>query len=208
MMMTYIHDANGRILCQTNAPPDEAANLLRPGGGLVESEGGESSSSHYVSEGALVPFPASPGDAYEWDWASHTYRLTEAAAAALRISKKKEVERIAAVLAEASVTYAGNLFDADAAAILNITGVVSRIARGDGLPAGWLGWRTADNQMVWSDLGAEAVLAQLRAISVLMEDRRQSILVAKWAHKDAIDAIDAAAPLDIQAYDVTAGWPS
>lgn len=59
--------------------------------------------------------------------------------------------------------------------------------------------------MVWSDLGAEAVLAQLRAISVLMEDRRQSILVAKWAHKDAIDA---AAPFDIQAYDVTAGWPS
>ena len=78
--------------------------------------------------------------------------------------------------------------------------------RGDGLPAGWVGWRDAANEMRWADDDAPTVLTNLTVLARAIEDREQALLVASWAHKDNIaelEDIDA-----IAAYDVTAGWPT
>ena len=83
--------------------------------------------------------------------------------------------------------------------------MIARLQRGDGLPAGWMGWRDASNQQHWSQDDAATVLANLTALSRAIEDREQALLVASWTHKAniaALDDIDA-----ILAYDVTANWP-
>lgn len=74
------------------------------------------------------------------------------------------------------------------------------------MPAGWVGWRDAENACRWADDDAETVLANLTTLSRAIEDREQALLVASWAHKAAINAFE-----DIDAilsYDVTAGWPA
>lgn len=102
------------------------------------------------------------------------------------------------------VTVLGARFDADATARERISGMIARLQRGDGLPAGWLGWRDAENVMHWADDNAETVLAHLTALARAIEDREQALLVTSWQHKAAIAAlpdVDA-----ILAYDVAAGW--
>lgn len=103
------------------------------------------------------------------------------------------------------VAYQGVLFDADPASIANIQGLSARIARGDGLTAGWAGWRTFDNAMVWVDDSPADVLGHLNAISRELEDRQQAILLCAWGHKAAIAALDTVEA--VLAYDITAGWP-
>ena len=99
-----------------------------------------------------------------------------------------------------------NGFDADRVSRERISGTIARLQRGDGLPAGWIGWRDASNQQQWATDDAATVLTNLTALSCAIEDREQALLVASWQHKANIAAlsdIDA-----IIAYDVTAGWPT
>ena len=99
-----------------------------------------------------------------------------------------------------------NGFDADRVSRERISGMIARLQRGDGLPAGWVGWRDAANEMHWATDDPATVLANLTALSRAVEDREQALLVASWTHKDAIAALE-----DIDAilgYDVTAGWPT
>ena len=98
-----------------------------------------------------------------------------------------------------------NGFDADRISRDRISGMIARLQRGDGLPAGWMGWRDAANAYRWTDDDAAAVLASLTALSRAIEDREQALLVASWQHKANIEALE-----DIDAilsYDVTANWP-
>ncbi len=97
-----------------------------------------------------------------------------------------------------------NGFDADKTSRERISGMIARLQRGDGLPAGWMGWRDTENNMHWGTDDAATVLANLTALSRAIEDREQALLVASWTHKANISAltdIDA-----ILAYDTTAGW--
>ena len=99
-----------------------------------------------------------------------------------------------------------NGFDADKVSRERISGMIARLQRGDGLPAGWVGWRDAANEMHWAEDGAATVLASLTELSRAIEDREQALLVASWAHKAAIAALE---DIDvILSYDVTAGWPT
>lgn len=98
-----------------------------------------------------------------------------------------------------------NGFDADATARERISGMVARLQRGDGLPAGWVGWRDASNQQQWATDDAATVLANLTALSRSIEDREQALLVASWQHKANIEALT---DIDtILAYDITKSWP-
>jgi hypothetical protein len=97
-------------------------------------------------------------------------------------------------------------FDADKVSRGRISGMVARLQRGDGLPAGWMGWRDFSNQQQWAMDDAATVLANLTALSRAIEDREQVLLVACWTHKANIATLT-----DIDAiigYDVTAGWPT
>ena len=99
-----------------------------------------------------------------------------------------------------------NGFDADKTSRERISGMIARLQRGDGLPPGWQGWRDASNQQQWAADDAATVLANLTTLSRTIEDREQALLVASWAHKAAIDALE---DIDaILAYDVTVGWPT
>ena len=99
-----------------------------------------------------------------------------------------------------------NGFDADKVSRERISGMIARLQRGDGLPAGWMGWRDTANEMQWVTDDAATVLANLTALSRAIEDREQTLLIASWTHKANIEAltdIDA-----ILAYDVTKNWPT
>lgn len=136
---------------------------------------------------------------HEWDWATKSWLPNLDAAKA---AKKNEVE---AELAR-RLYLPCNDFDADKVSRERISGMIARLQRGDGLPAGWMGWRDASNQQQWATDDAATVLANLASLSRAIEDREQALLIAAWQHKAAIAALS-----DIDAitgYDVTAGWPT
>ena len=99
-----------------------------------------------------------------------------------------------------------NGFDTDNISRGRISGMIARLQHEDGLPAGWMGWRDAANEMCWADDDPATALTNLTALSRAIEDREQVLLIASWAHKAniaALEDIDA-----ILAYDVTANWPT
>lgn len=99
-----------------------------------------------------------------------------------------------------------NGFDADKTSRERISGMIARLQRGDGLPAGWIGWRDAENTMHWETDDAATVLANLTTLSRAIEDREQALLVASWQHKANIEKLSTIE--EILAYDVTKNWPS
>lgn len=145
--------------------------------------------------------PARPPH-HEWDWSTKSWLPNLDAA---RESKRQQV----AVELNTRLYLPCNGFDADKVSRERISGMIARLQRGDGLPAGWVGWRDASNQQQWATDDAATVLANLVSLSCAIEDREQALLVASWTHKaniaalTDIDAIDA-----ILSYDVTAGWPT
>jgi hypothetical protein len=140
-----------------------------------------------------------PTDWHEWDSTSESWLPTLDAA---REAKKQQV----AAELNTRLYLPCNGFDADKVSRDRISGMIARLQRGDGLPAGWVGWRDASNQQQWATDDAATVLANLTALSRAIEDREQALLVAGWAHKAniaALEDIDA-----ILAYDVTKNWPT
>ena len=99
-----------------------------------------------------------------------------------------------------------NGFDADATARERISGMITRLQRGDGLPQGWIGWRDAQNQMHWQEEPAAGVLHNLTSLARCIEDREQSLLVASWTHKENITKLQTIE--EILQYDVTQNWPT
>ena len=141
---------------------------------------------------------AKPSEYYEWDWTAKSWLPNLDAA---RESKLQQV----AVELSARLYLPCNGFDADKVSRERISGMIARLQRGDGLPAGWMGWRDAANEMHWAEDDAATVLASLTALARAIEDREQALLIAGWQHKTniaALEDIDA-----IIAYDVAASWP-
>lgn len=152
----------------------------------------------YVQNGELVPFPAKPSPHHEWDWATKSWLPN------LDVARESKLQEVAAELST-RLYLPCNGFDADKVSRERISGMIARLQRGDGLPAGWVGWRDASNQQQWAPDDAATVLANLTALSRAIEDREHALLVASWNHKANIAAltdIDA-----IIAHDVTANWP-
>lgn len=152
----------------------------------------------YVADGAWVHAPTRPSPHHEWDWPTKSWLPNLDAAKA---AKKTEIE------AELSrrLYLPCNGFDADKVSRERISGMIARLQRGDGLPAGWVGWRDASNQQQWATDDAATVLANLVSLSRAIEDREQALLIAAWQHKAAIAALP---DIDtILSYDVTANWP-
>lgn len=151
----------------------------------------------YVKDGALKSRPLKPSEHYEWSADSESWvPMIESA----RAEKYRQIS----FELEARIYAPCNGFDADKVSRDRISGMIARLQRGDGLPAGWVGWRDAENTMHWTTDDAATVLANLTALSRAIEDREQALLVANWTHKAniaALEDIDA-----ILAYDTTAAW--
>lgn len=151
----------------------------------------------YVVGGEWVKAPPQPSPHHEWDWATKTWLPN------LDAAREAKLQQVAAEL-NARLYLPYNGFDADKVSRERISGMIARIQRGDGLPAGWMGWRDAANEMRWADDDPATVLANLTALSRAIEGREQALLVASWQHKANIAALT---DIDtVLAYDTTAGW--
>ena len=143
--------------------------------------------------------PLQPSPFHRWDWAVRAFVPD------LDAAREAKLQSVATEL-NARLYLPCNGFDADSVSRGRISGTITRLQRGDGLPAGWLGWRDASNDMHWVADDAATVLANLTALSRAIEDREQALLVAGWTHKANIAALE---DIDtILAYDVTKNWPT
>ena len=157
----------------------------------------------YVKNGTLLPLPEKPSEFCVWDLVSETWLFDWVSA---RASYKKAVNTELVRRSKLPVQYAAAPFDADATARERITGTINRIARGDGLPANWMGWRDANNDMHWAQSDASTVLLELCALATVIEDREQALLIAAWTHKAVLDSLTVVE--DILNYDTSTGWPA
>ena len=148
---------------------------------------------------AFVESPPRPSPHHDWDWPTKSWLPN------LDAAREAKLQQVSTEL-NARLYLPCNSFDADRVSRERISGTIVRLQRGDGLPAGWMGWRDAANEMHWADDDPATVLANLTALSRAIEDREQVLLIAGWTHKAniaALEGIDA-----ILAYDVTANWPT
>lgn len=131
---------------------------------------------------------------------AHLHPPVSLADAQAEVCARIDAER--AKLAVEPIMYEGSLFDADATARERISGFILRLLRGDGLPAGWIGWRDATNQIHWEKLDAEAVRVKISGLASAIEDREQALIASAWRHKDTVRAltdVDAVKAYDIKA---------
>ena len=167
--------------------------------GYIELGSQEDSLTGFVQNGEIVQFPDKPSPHHEWDWPTKSWLPDLDAARNARLQEvSSELNR--------RLYLPCNGFDADNVSRDRISGTIARLQRGDGLPAGWMGWRDADNQQHWAEDDAATVLANLCTLSRAIEDREQALLVAGWTHKANIAVLE-----DIDAilsYDVTKNWPT
>ena len=153
----------------------------------------------YWIEGVRKEIPVRPSDYHDWDITTEMWLPN------LDAARESKLLRVAAEL-NTRLYLPYNGFDADKVSRERISGMIARLQRGDGLPAGWVGWRDADNEMRWAEDDAATVLANLTALARAIEDREQALLVVSWTHKANVAALT-----DIDAiltYPVTEGWPA
>lgn len=198
--MIAIYDkATGEVRWTVHCPPAEIESNVPEGCGWIEVE--EDPGEADVVAGVVVRRPRRPSASHEWSSAQRRWVAnTGALARALKVAIGEELQRRTLQPCKG--------FDANEIARERITGTLGRLLRGDGLPKEWIGWRDAQNAMHWREEAAEAVRANLAALSRAIEDREQRLLVAAWRHKDKISALLTAGDVDgLLGYDVTAGWP-
>lgn len=72
-MMISAYDIDGRIVGRLTLPDDPAIAQENspPGGGYIE--GHFDPAAYYISDGAPVAIPSSPGDWAVWDWGTHSW---------------------------------------------------------------------------------------------------------------------------------------
>ena len=154
---------------------------------------------HYVLDGKLLEKPSKPSEHYIWDSDTHIWRLSrEALAKDLKAKLNGEFSK----RTWAPIEYT-SLFDADPLARERINSVLSRIARTNTLPEGWVGWRDYHNNTHWSTLSASEVFIELSALATAIEDREQQLLIKYWQHKANIEV---ATDEELLNYDITQGW--
>ena len=198
MKYTVYNLITGEILRCGDAP-SEWCELQAQNNDEVVHIGATFDANEFFFDGdAPVRKHAKPSEYYEWDWPTKSWLPN------LDAAREAKLQQVAAEL-NTRLYLPCNGFDADRVSRERISGTIARLQRGDGLPAGWIGWRDASNQQQWATDDAAAVLANLTALTRAIEDREQALLVASWTHKANIAAltdIDA-----ILAYDVAASWP-
>ena len=153
----------------------------------------------YFDNGILKYRPQKPGQFFSWTPVLNEWLPNLAAA------RESKLQQVTTEL-NRRLYLPCNGFDADKVSRDRISGMIARLQRGDGLPAGWMGWRDADNQQHWAEDDAATVLANLCTLSRAIEDREQALLVAGWTHKANIAALEDID--DILGYDMTQGWPT
>ena len=199
MKYTVYNLFTGEILRYGEAPSEWCALQAQNSDEVVHIGDSLDAKEFFFDGGAPVRKSNRPSKHHEWDWPTKSWLPNLDAA---RESKLQQV----AVELNTRLYLPCNGFDADRVSRERISCMIARLQRGDGLPAGWIGWRDASNQQRWAEDDNMTVLANLTTLSRAIEDREQTLLAAGWQHKANIAAltdIDA-----ILSYDATTGWPT
>ena len=193
--MFYIVGPSGLVFARVQSTEAEAIANTPSGGRVVFFPG----DADWFEGDDPKTLPERPSPHHEWDWTTKSWLPNLAAA------RESKLQQVATEL-NTRLYLCCNGFDADSVSRGRISGTIARLQRGDGLPAGWIGWRDASNQQQWAEDDAATVLASLVALSRAIEDREQALLIASWQHKANLNALEDFAT--ILSYDTTAGWPS
>ena len=191
------YDEFGRIACVGSAP--EGSDTSNLGRIMLDPPSDIDFNENYIFEGALKSRPLKPSPCHEWDWPTKSWLPN------LDAARASKLQQVAAELNK-RLYLPCNGFDADRVSRERISCTIARLQRGDGLPAGWMGWRDAANEMRWVTDDAATVLTSLTVLSRAIENREQALLIAAWQHKANIVTLE-----DIDAilgYDVTKNWPT
>ena len=193
--MFYIVGPSGLVFARMQSTEAEAIANTPSGGRVVFFPG----DADWFEGDDPKTLPERPSPHHEWDWTTKSWLPNLAAA------RESKLQQVATEL-NTRLYLCCNGFDADSVSRGRISGTIARLQRGDGLPAGWIGWRDASNQQRWAEDDAATVLANLITLSRAIEDREQALLTASWQHKANLNALEGFAT--ILSYDTTAGWPS
>ena len=197
-MTSFIHVAPDGRICGFGSVPQGGIIFPLDGCETIEGVIAAPEAAYWDFEAqSLAPISPQPTAFHAWDWPTKQWIPN------LDAGRTGRIQQITRELST-RLYLPCNGFDADKVSRERISGMIARLQRGDGLPAGWVGWRDASNQQQWATDDAATVLANLTALSRAIEDREQALLVASWTHKAniaALEDIDA-----ILAYDVTTGW--
>lgn len=193
--MFYIVGPSGLVSARMQSTEAEAIANTPSGGRVVFFPG----DADWFEGDDPKTLPERPSPHHEWDWTTKSWLPN------LDAARESKLQQVVAEL-NARLYLPCNGFDADNVARGRISGTIARLQRGDGLPAGWIGWRDASNQQQWAEADAATVLASLITLSCAIEDREQALLTASWQHKANLNALEDFAA--ILSYDTTAGWPS
>jgi hypothetical protein len=191
--------------------PDNAGYPALPAGcGVWAFDGDAPDRLRYrVQDALLVEYqPDKPADSPDlaWAWNADVWRwVSQPTLGALVRRMQAQVDVQVELRTAAPIWFDGALFDADATSRGRISGLLQQLVLGLGLPAGWVGWRDADNAMHWSAASADDVRASLAALARAISDREQALLCAAWRHKTALGMLTTID--DVLAYSLTAGWP-
>ena len=192
--MFYIVNPSGLVAARMQSTEAEAIANTPPGGRVVFFPG----DADWFDGDDPKTLPERPSPHHEWDWTTKSWLPN------LDAAREAKLQQVAVELST-RLYLPCNGFDADAVSRERISGTIARLQRGDGFPAGWIGWRDASNQQWWVEDDAATVLANLTALSRAIEDREQALLVVSWQHKANIVALDNIAA--VISYDATVGWP-
>lgn len=204
MRIAIFNTTTGEILRVVDVPVGHATLNCGAGENWVAATS-ETDATHYVNTTTLgfVSTPVAPSAFHTWNATTKTWVENLSAAKA---SKKAEIEAQFNTRTYADISYGGVLFDADATSRTRISEMIARLARGDGFPTDWSGWRAADNTLYWGPPATTAqVQSNLTGLSTVIGNREQQLLVHSWNLKGQVDAMTTVA--QVVSYGVTTGWP-
>lgn len=199
--MIYFFDPCGRITRRVQCPFNEASFMAMEGEQWLQSDAFVSDATHFVFNGALTPFPESPGKDWAWDWMELEWRLHPASLATAKARKCTDIDAERDRQRYSGVTYKGVRFDSDVVSVSNITGWASAVAAGIAVPEGFT-WRSADNHDIPFTAG------DILGLATTMVDKITACYQRAWQLKALVDTFtDLADYQQVEDLNITQQWP-
>ena len=196
MQTVVVYTSAGQIVHAAQIEAEFALGFAEANKGIntyLLTTGSVGGDRHYVTGGAVVPFPAKPSVDHVWDWSTRAWGTALPDATARRLA---ELHAKRDSVINSTFIWNGSEFDSDQVSQTRILGLYTSAVN---TPAFFpLDWRLADN----SKLPISAVDAV--GVWSALQLHIQGAFSTFWAHEAAINALTTVAT--VQAYDLTTGW--
>lgn len=147
----------------------------------------------YYFDNQVIPIPPVTNQYAKWDWESHGW-IDDIDLAIATLNRAINTKRDELLILPIELD--GNVFDADAQAITNISAWQVQIAAGVQLPSDFI-WRDHHN----NDCIVDADFINRLGSAIAL--RGTNLYKASWMHKEAINTLPFA---DLLSYSVDSGW--